>query len=237
MSIVSFVGRSVKIAKRMLLNGFLHSVTGVGMTMDGLEFLIKPVMVCACFIVIIQDANDIKGEIKKGQAMKKKLSERFAMIIRPCVYVSLHVLTLSLMSQATKSRVDREGFPIESNVSLGTLVRYSPSLVRHFDRWLIQKAEAKALQNHSFMVERQMMISQRSLYYMIRVFHSCLIIQNPFTAKSFYLSRQNSGINEQKQITTCQPQIYLGTNSTLKNSQVFISDSFIVPTDFFTVPK
>jgi hypothetical protein len=232
MGIVNIMGRGIKIAKRKLLNGFIHTVTGVGMTLDGLMYFIIPGLVCACFVVIVIDANEIKSEINKGQAMKRRLSERFAMVVRPCVYVSLHVLTLSLMNRGPKSRIDREGFPIETVVTVGTLVRYSPTLVRHFDRWLIRKAEAQALQNHSFMVEQEIMITQRSLYHMIRVLHSCLIIQNHFLMRSYYLSRQNSSINEQKQIIAPQPQIYL---ETIKKPFGTIKRSEIETCEFFKV--
>jgi hypothetical protein len=227
---ISFLGRTIKIAKKMLINGIIHSVTGVGMTLDGLMFIVKPVLVCSCVILIIQDANSIKSEINKGQAMKRKLSERFAKVIRPCVYVSLHVITLTLMSRAPKSRIDREGFPLNSAVTVGTLVQYSPTLARNFDRWLIKKAESNALKNHSFRVEQEIMASQRSLYYMMRVLRSCLIIQNHFLMKSFYLSRQNSSINQQKQVTLHQPQIYLETIKkpvgTEKKSEIQTSEFF-----------
>lgn len=230
MTKVSFLGRSIKIAKRMLANGFIHTVVGVGMTLDGLMFLVKPVIVTSCFILIIYDANSIKDEINKGQAIKKKLTERLAKVIRPCAYVSLHVITLTLMSRGTKSRLDREGFPKDSAVSIGTLVRYSPTMARNFDRWLIKKAESNALKNHSFMVQQEIMASQRSLYHMMRVLRSCLIIQNHFLMKSFYLSRQNSRINEQEQVPVHQPQIYLQTIKkpvgTEKKSEIQTSEFF-----------
>ena len=230
MGSVSFMGRGIKIVKKILFHGFIHTVTGVGMTLDGLMFFVKPVIVCSCVILIIRDANQIKGEINKGQAIQKKMSERFAKVLRPCAYVSLHVITLTLMSRSAKSRRDREGFPIDSGVTIGTLVRYTPTLARNFDRWLIKKAESNALQNHSFMVEQEIMASQRSLYYMMRVLRSCLIIQNHFLMKSFYLSRQNSGINEQKQVTVYQPQIYLETIKkpvgTNKKSEIQTSEFF-----------
>jgi hypothetical protein len=204
MSIINFLKKNkgiikaVSQTKRVLITAFHHIVVSTAQILDGSWHLIPPILLGITCYLLVKDINDARLELQ----LKKELNAKMYSLIRPLVFIFFSFCTLRIATRDVPMSLNKHGGMVHRKqpTYIFTPSSYTLTVVRLLYSKAMQIAEARDLKNDAFLLHQKTMFHQRQLYYMIRVLRSCLIIQNWYIHKSFYLARENSKIADSKQV-------------------------------------
>lgn len=216
MGLINFLGRWTRKEKILELvaaakgasegaavDGWWYFSSGSLLILEGSLRVLGPIILASACMGLVQDMNDARKQL----ASNKDFHVKIKAAIRPFVYISLNLASLRLATRTTALTSDLE------TSNLYDIINYAPTVVRNAHRKAHHKSlkisEAKALRQNLFILNQKSFAFQGDLFYALRIFRSCLIIENEYAKKSFDLEKQNAKISSEKQIES--PLVYLET--------------------------
>ena len=216
MGLIDFLGRWTRKEKILELvaaakgasegaavDGWWYLASGSVLILEGSLRVLGPIILVSACVGLAQDMNDARQQLASNKNFRAKMKA----VIRPFVYISMNLTSLRLASRTTALTSD-----IETS-NLYDIINYAPTVVRNVHRKAhhrsLKISEAKALRQNLFILNQKSLAFQGDLFYALRIFRSCLIIENEYIKKSADLEKQNAKRSGEKQIES--PRVYLET--------------------------